>query len=154
MSSSLDPYHQGMFQENPYKAKMDVIGRLVVVLDGRLEGRGLQLIRPISRALCRHEIHELIITNERKGPGQQVNRIAYLGFMEILQGGVLVAGDRLYVDGRLVGEVVGFDETHMPNHWNIVLSGTELRSGKEMGLSLGVEVKGVHNAKPLDHNNF
>jgi len=154
LSSSVDPYHQGMFHENPYKAKMDVTGRLIVVLGGRLEGRGLQLIRPISRALCRHEIHELIITNERKRPGQQVDRIAYLGFMEILQGGVLITGDRLYVDGRLVGEVSGFDETHMPNHWNIVIAGFELKSGEEMGLSLGVEVKGVHIADSFDHNIF
>ena len=65
-----DPYKTGMFQQNPYYAKRTVEGRLVVVLDGKYEQRGLQLIPQVSRALLQHEIHELIVSDEEGiGPG-------------------------------------------------------------------------------------
>ncbi|KKM12425.1 hypothetical protein SY88_03875 [Clostridiales bacterium PH28_bin88] len=136
-----------MFKSNPYAAKTDIVGRLVVVLDGRLEGRNLQLITPISRAVCRHEVHELILTNEEAIPGHRVNRIAYLGFTEIQEGGVLVVGDELLVQGEKVGVIAGFDETHMPNHLNIVIRSRERTSGLERGVTLGSEVRCVqaHN---------
>lgn len=134
----IDPYKAGMFARNPYALKTDVGGRLVVVLDGKLEGRGLQLINPISRAVARYQVHELMLTDEDSaGPGAEVNAIAYLGFVEIDRGGVLVAGDQVWVGQRLVGELAGFDETHMPNHLNIVIRSKGRQSGWEQGIPLG-----------------
>lgn len=139
--STVDPYKAGMFKANPYAAKTPIKGKLVVVLDGKLEGRSLQLMTPISRALCQHEIHELILTDEMEaGPGKTVNKIAYLGFFEVTQGGVMVAGDQLTIGGKSVGVIAGFDETHMPNHLNIIVKNSNRETGVEQGLQLGDEV--------------
>lgn len=148
--STVDPYKAGMFKANPYAAKTPIKGNLVVVLDGKLEGRSLQLMNPISRALCKNEIHELILTDETEaGPGKQVNKIAYLGFFEVTEGGVMVAGDELTIGGKKIGVIAGFDETHMPNHLNIIVKADSRSTGVEQGLQLGDEVLCV---KPDAHN--
>ena len=135
-----DPYNRKMFKADPYYAKSILAGKLAVILDGQYPERGLKLIPQPSRAICRYQVHELIVTDEVAGPGDTVDPIAYLGFVEFYQGGVLVAGDRVMVDGEDIGAVCGFDETHMPNHLNIVLRGERI-SGRGRKLSLGQEVQ-------------
>ncbi|MCE5284242.1 MAG: hypothetical protein LLG02_00095 [Pelosinus sp.] len=131
-----DPYARNMFgQFNPYFAKRQITGSLAVVLDGTFDERGLILISPSSRAVKASEIHELILTNEKTGPGQSVNHIAYVGFAEITQGGVIVVGDPVRIEGAVIGTIAGFDETHMPNHLNIVLAGTR-QTGRELNLTV------------------
>ncbi len=151
-----DPYRAGMFSRSPYAQKRDVLGRLVVVLTGRLEDRGLSLIAPISRAVQKNEIHELIVTDDAgAGPGSRVDRIAYAGFVEIISGGILLAGDQLICGGRSLGKIAGFDETHLPNHLNIVLQAGERLDGVELGLVLesemvfkqGMEMVNVYESK-------
>ena len=140
-----DPYQSGMFSSNPYYAKTDIVGRLNVVLDGKLENRELSLITQISRCVLRDEIHELILSDEDGiGPGKTVNKIAYLGFTEIVQGGVITTGDNVYCAGRLIGTLAGFDETHMPNHLNIVIKTDTRVSGAEQGVNLGDEIAFIH----------
>jgi hypothetical protein len=137
----IDPYKMGMFKANPYAKKTEIKGNLVVVLEGKLEGRNLQLITPISRALLKGEIHELILTDEEGAkPGVKVQAIAYLGFFEVTAGGVMVSGDELFLHSQLIGTVAGFDETHMPNHLNIVIKVPERKSGVELGAELGMEL--------------
>lgn len=136
-----DPYAAGKFAANPYARKSAVQGPLVVVLQGRMEDRGLALITPISRCLRRHDVHELILTDEPDArPGARVDRIAYLGFFAVAAGGVLVSGDEVSLDGRPLGVLAGFDETHMPNHLNIVIRTDRLLSGVEQNARLGAEV--------------
>jgi hypothetical protein len=131
-----DPYARNMFgQFNPYFAKRQISGDLAVVLDGTFDERGLELILPSSRAVKASEIHELILSDEPTGPGQRVNRIAYVGFLEIKQGGVIIVGDTVHIGGKIIGTIAGFDETHMPNHLNIVLAG-ERKTGRELELSV------------------
>ncbi len=133
----VDPYEKGMFKQNPYAVKRDCLGKLVVVLDGKITDRGLQLITPISRALSVGDIHELIVTDEdTAGPGREVNAIAYVGFFEVLQGTVIVTGDEIKIGKLTIGKIAGFDETHMPNHLNIVIKSEKRRTGVEMGLEL------------------
>lgn len=140
-----DPYKAGMFSFNPYAAKRDVVGRLAVVLRGKLENRGLQLVAPISRAVRKYDIHELIITDEAgAGPGKKVDSIVYAGFVEIITGGVLIAGDELICGGRLLGRVAGFDETHLPNHLNIVIYSESRADGVDLGLALESEIIFIH----------
>ncbi|MDF2571031.1 MAG: hypothetical protein K0R55_2635 [Sporomusa sp.] len=135
-----DPYARNMFGSfNPYYAKQPVIGRLVVVLDGVYENRGLELIKPPSRALRQTEIHELIVTDEEAQPGSKVNNIAYVGFFEINQGGVIIIGDEVKIGKQLIGKIAGYDETHMPNHLNIIITGSKT-TGKEFALSVSDEV--------------
>lgn len=133
-----DPYKDGMFRSNPYYAKSDIQGRLVVVLDGQLESRGLELITQISRCVRRNDVHELIASDEPGlGAGSKVDKVAYLAFIEINQAGVLTIGDEVLWAGRVIGTVAGFDETHMPNHLNIVVSARERLSGADLKLQLG-----------------
>ena len=104
--------------------------RFVGVLDSRREGRGLVLIHPRTRCIRRYEVHEIIVTDEPEvGPGRPVNRCHYLGFAEFQAGGILVEGDTLNVAGQVIGAVAGFDESHFPNHYNIVIKGPRLVTG-------------------------
>ncbi len=137
---SIDPYKAGLFNKDPYHAKRDCVGEMVVVLDGMIEDRGLQLMVPKSRAVCRHEIHELILTDESGGPGSSIQHIAYLGFFEVLQGSVILAGDELLLENRVIATISGFDETHMPNHLNIVAKVTERKAGPDLGAYVGQRV--------------
>lgn len=135
-----DPYTNNMFgKQNPYFAKRPVLGKVVVVLDGVYENRGLCLIKPPSRALKRGEIHELILTDDQCSPGDTVNKIAYLAFMEVEQGSVIVQGDAVEVGRQVVGTVAGYDETHMPNHLNIVLKGKRV-TGRELTIEVDTTV--------------
>ena len=142
-----DPYQSGMFSGNPYYAKSDITGSLVVVLREKLEGRGLSLIKPISRCVQQHEIHELILSDEEGiKPGSTVNKVAYFGFTEITRGGVITVGDEVYSSGKLIGTIAGFDETHMPNHINIVISGPRA-DGAEQGAGVGDAILFKHVPK-------
>ncbi|ODA39685.1 hypothetical protein [Desulfosporosinus sp. BG] len=139
----VDPYQAGFFCENPYAAKRVIKGRLVVILKGKLEQRGLELIPTISRAVLKDEVHELIVTDqENAGPGSKVDKIAYIGFVEITAGGVMTVGDTLTCQDKVLGRVVGFDETHLPNHLNIVLASDTRSDGVEQNLNLESEITG------------
>lgn len=125
-----------------YAANRPVEGAVVTLLDSTHEARGLRLIPTYSRALPRHSIHELIATDETdKGPGDMANRIAYLAFFEVTRGGCVIAGETLFVDGRPVGTVLGFDETHEPNHINIIIGVNERRSGAALKLAPGSTIR-------------
>ncbi|BDG59031.1 DUF6917 domain-containing protein [Caldinitratiruptor microaerophilus] len=132
-----DPYVGGLFRSSPYAALREITGTVVAVLDARLAGRGLNLIAPISRCLLRDEIHELILTTGAVGPGDRVEDVHYLAFFEVSQGGVAVVGQTVRIAGYEVGRIAGFDETHMPNHMNVVLSGPRGVTGGELGLQPG-----------------
>lgn len=144
-----DPYARGLVPGNPYTRRRMVRGRVVVVMDMRLEGRALELMRVPSRAVVQGAIHELIVTDERAEPGDRVDRVAYLGFFEVTHGGVLRQGDRLDVGGETVAALSGFDATHAPNHLNIVLRAARPRTGEEMGWRPETELVFLPSEDPL-----
>ncbi len=139
---SPDPYiNQLLDREIPYSEKTPISGRINCVLQVRAEKRGLELCPYPSRAVLKHEIHELILTAEEAGPGKTVNRIAYLGYFEVLEGGVLWAGDRVTLDGVEIGRLAGYDLTHFPNHMNIIIRAAEpLRTGMDSGYIPGAQI--------------
>ncbi len=129
-----DPYQAGLIKGHNWE-KTDIVGELLLILDTEMDERGLNLIAPRTRALQRHEIHELLLTDEEEAsPGKVVNRVAGIGFAEIEQGGVVVVGDRVLIEDTSMGEVAGFDETHMPNHLNIVIKAQKRVNGVKLGL--------------------
>ena len=135
---AVDPYVSGMFQESPFSAKSDVEGRLVLILQSRMERRGLHLIPQPSRCVCKYQIHEFSFTDEADAkPGSPVDRIAGIGFAEIEAGGVILAGDEVSYNGVLIGRVAGFDETHMPNHYNILVRSSALKTGRDLEMVPG-----------------
>ena len=121
--------------------RRQIQGAIVEVLDMRNEGRGLELAAFNSRALLQQEIHELILTTESgRGKGSRVDRVSYVGFFEVLLGGMARLGDEVWVGDNLdcrLGVLTGFDLTHFPNHYNIVLETTHDVTGLELGLTVG-----------------
>jgi hypothetical protein len=125
-----------------YAANRPVKGEVVTVLDSTHEARGLKLISTYSRALKKNSIHELIATDEtEKKPGDTANRIAYLAFFEVNRGGCIIVGETLYVDDEPIGQLIGFDETHEPNHLNIIIGVKQRHTGPQLKIGLGNKIK-------------
>lgn len=141
MAEKLDPYARGKHSKWPFPEKVEVQGHMVVISKFRGEDRGLELIVPYSRVVPRYDIHELMLTDEESArPGATVQRMTILGFFQVDRGGVLSWGDEVWIGNQMVGELAGFDLTHLPNHLNIVLVAKTRLSGVELGLKLGDSV--------------
>ena len=127
-----------------YAANRPVQGGVVTVLDSTHEARGLKLISTYSRALKKNSIHELIATDEsEQKPGGSANRIAYLAFFEVTRGGCIIVGETLLVNGKPIGDIIGFDETHEPNHINIIIGVKQRQTGAQLKISVGSKIKFV-----------
>jgi hypothetical protein len=125
-----------------YVAKRPIEAEVTYVSRLKAEGRNLELIPAASRTVNRHEIQEVVFADQDDiGPGSTVRDAAYLGFIEILRGNKLQTGDDLFIEGRYAGTVAGFDLSHFPNHFNIVVRTLERRSGAELGVRLGDHIR-------------
>ena len=125
-----------------YAERKQVQGEVVNVLDAKAECRELWLISTYSRVITKYSIHELIMTDESVPKlGEAVNRIAYLCFFEVTEGGVILIRDKLYMGDQLIGIVKGFDESHMPNHLNIIIHAEPRKTGKELGFTIGSKLR-------------
>ena len=132
-----DPHEQKRITRDHYARKTDVNARLFTVLDWAAEDRDMTLMPHLSRAVRRGDILELAATDEADiQPGGTVQRIAYLGFAEVLEAGLLLSGDSVTTGREALGSVVGFDETHMPNHLNVILKVETQKTGREVDLTL------------------
>ncbi|MBN1900972.1 hypothetical protein JW926_06555 [Candidatus Sumerlaeota bacterium] len=138
-----DPYKTGMASSVRFLKKRIVKAGVVVVLKGTIENRGLRLISPQSRCVREKEIFEFMIAEDAGVcPGGTANTVRYLGFAEVVTGGSIRVGDKVLCDDRILGYVAGFDETHMPNHQNIVLMGAEnaTETEEKMNLESRIEI--------------
>src|SRR5215207_9510601 len=99
---------------SPYGPKRLVEATVVAALQGTTDQRGLALEVFRSRAMCRHEVHELMVTDEAVGPTGQADRVGLIAFFEVEVGGIVIVGDEVTVGGRRIGVVAGFDQTHAP----------------------------------------
>lgn len=136
---TFDPYKSGIISGNVYASakRRAVRGNIVVVIDLKLNGRRLQLIPTPGRAVLSGEIHELLMTDEENaGPGTEVNSVGVVGFMEFSRAGVIAAGDRVIIAGKAIGSIAGFDETHCPNHLNIVVKSSQRMTGFDLGIEV------------------
>jgi hypothetical protein len=125
-----------------YAANRPVRGGVITVLDSTHDARGLKLISTYSRALKKNSIHELIATDEtEKRPGEVANKIAYLAFFEVTRGGCIIVGETLFVDGKPIGVIIGFDETHEPNHINIIIGVKQRQTGPQLKIKVGSKIK-------------
>ena len=137
----MEPYASGMFKKSPYVKKKIIKGNIVVILDFIAKERGLNLIKPHSRAVKKNEIHEIMTIEEKDAAlGEVVNDVAYVGFFEVEEGGVIVVEDKVYIGKKLIGKVVGFDDTHMPNHQNIILYAPKKKTGVELKINLDEKI--------------
>ncbi|WP_052864210.1 DUF6917 domain-containing protein [Streptomyces niger] len=115
--------------------KRSVRGDLVKVLLHRRTDRGMTLEPHASRCVRRGEVHELVTTDQREvRPGSRIDRVGFLGFVELACAGVIDRGDDVWIDGLRIGTVVGFDACHFPNHYNILIGSSRLVSGGDLEL--------------------
>lgn len=132
-----DPHVKNLVTRDHYHQKTELTGRIFAILDWQTDDRDMTLIPHLSRAVRRGEVLELILTDEKEAaPGGAVSRVSYLGFIEMGETGLLVGGDKVSVDDKEIGELVGFDETHMPNHLNVVIRVDARKTGRDMDLAL------------------
>jgi hypothetical protein len=116
------PYNPNLITPSVYGSRRPVTGALVALLHIIFEERGLAFIQSRSRALLRGEIHELMVTDEEDAaPGGGADSVSAIAFFEVEQGGLAVVGDKVSLGGEVLGTLVGFDVTHMPNHINVVV---------------------------------
>lgn len=132
----------------PYPAsdRRAVEAQLVVVMTNRVQTENRQLMKERSRALRRFDVHELLVTTDPIGPGDELTWGAFIGFFEVQVGGLVVVGDRLLLppsersepggraSQRSLGQVIGFEDHHMPNHLNLVVKAESLMTGAELDL--------------------
>ena len=120
------PYDFRKVTLDVYGDRRIVEGETVALLHIAFRERGLKLIETKSRAVKMHEIHELMITDEEIAPGKGADRVRAIGFFEITKAGIIVVGDNVLIEDKLLGVVTGYDLTHMPNHMNIVVKSNSL----------------------------
>ncbi|WFB09486.1 hypothetical protein LRS74_22385 [Streptomyces sp. LX-29] len=129
---------------NPHEdgLKRPVTGSLVKILIHSRDDRGMVLEEYASRCVRREEIHELVTTDQHDpAPGAVVDRVGFLGFVEIATGGVIDRGDEVWADGHLIGTVLGFDACHFPNHYNVLIAVDKTATGPDLGLTPEMEVR-------------
>jgi hypothetical protein len=115
--------------------KRAITGVLVKVLVHRRDDRGMCLEPFASRCVRQGEVHELVTTDQQDtAAGARIDRVGFLGFAEICRAGVIDRGDELWIEGRLIGSVLGFDACHFPNHYNILISTPVPRTGLDLAL--------------------
>src|SRR6266508_3588258 len=131
---------------SPYGPKRPIEGTVVAVLQGTTDRRGLALEVFRSRAVCRQDVHELMVTDETVGPEGQADRVGLIAFFEVETGGVVLAGDEVTIAGRRLGVVAGFDQTHAPNHLNVVVRAESVVDGVSSGVGLGDRVRFAQKA--------
>lgn len=116
-------------------SKLPVRTSLVRLLFHETVGRGMRLAPAGSACISRGEIHELVVTtDDTDRAGAVVDHVAYVGFIEFLDPAMLTRGDTFWVGDRLLGEFAGYDESHMPNHLNLVLRGECLVTAEDLDL--------------------
>lgn len=115
------PYDFRRITPGVYGERRQVEGEVVALLHISFQDRGLRLIETKSRAVRLNEIHELMITDEDAAPGGGADRVRAIAFFEVSKSGLIVVGDKVSVVNKTLGTLTGYDETHMPNHMNIVV---------------------------------
>ncbi|MFD3998159.1 DUF6917 domain-containing protein [Streptomyces sp. NPDC058548] len=118
--------------------RFPLTGRWVAVMEHRRLSRGMKLERWQTRVVAAGSVHELMTTPAPPPAGRdRVDEVSYLGFAEFA-GGLLAVGDAVHEeDGTLLGHVLGFDDTHLPNHMNVILLSRDRRTGRQRGLPPG-----------------
>jgi hypothetical protein len=117
-----------------FSGKRPVFGRWVAVLDHVRRDRGLRLNGFRTRCIRSGDVHEILVVRESVAGSSTWDEVGYLGFGVFDIAGVLAAGDLCYAGDRLIGVLLGFDNTHEPNHMNVVLRAPEIVSGAALHL--------------------
>lgn len=118
--------------------KRPVACSLVKVLTHRRVDRGMRVADFATRCVRRFEIHELATTDTPAAePGDRVDRVGFVGFIEVERGGVVEVGDEVLLGERRIGRVLGFDDSHFPNHYNILVAAAAVETAESLSAAVG-----------------
>ena len=128
-------------------AKRAVSTTVVKLLFHSRTDRGMALSPWQSRCVPAGQIHELVSTTDRPAAaGDRVDRVGFLGFAEFAAAAVVEHGDEVWLGPcgdrtrRRIGAVLGFDECHWPNHYNILIATDELLTAADLDLEPGDKI--------------
>ena len=130
-----DPYGDGRVTRELRLIKDPLHARACGILTNAAPKRFMGLIPSSSRVVRVHDVHELVCSDENQLPGGAVEDVSYLAFIVFEDSGVVAVGDHMEVEGEFFGRVMGFNETHAPNHFNIVLRVAPPVTGLQAGWS-------------------
>lgn len=116
-----------------FSEKVTIKAQWLAIMDHERKDRAITLSPYKTRCLQVNEIHEFMLCAENSDISLPINHIKYLGFAEIQNGGIVEVGDYVLNSENFQAKITGFDETHYPNHYNIVLSSPVFLNGKEYG---------------------
>jgi L-arabinose 1- dehydrogenase len=132
-------------------AKPPVTATVVKLLFHTRTDRGMALSPWESRCIPAGQVHELLTTTDRpRAAGDRIDRVGFLGFAAFDTPAVLERGDGVWLvprspvgdtARRQLGTVAGFDESHWPNHYNIVIDTDELLTAGDVDLHPGDELR-------------
>lgn len=118
-------------------AKRELAASVVLVYRHRRVSRRMELSPFSTRCVRRGEVHEIVVTADDRADGDPiVADVAYLGFAEFQDGGVLVVGDEVMWREERLGSVLGFDLSHAPNHLNVIVATSAPTSGEDLGVAV------------------
>jgi hypothetical protein len=120
--------------EKMFSEKSTLYGNWVAVMDHERHERALTLSSFRTRCFKQGEIHEFLLCDRDTAKLKLINDVAYLGFGAFTQGGVVEVGDEFWCGDNCIGSILGFDETHMPNHYNVIIQSEQATSGFQRGL--------------------
>ena len=122
-------------------SKRPVEGVVVKLLQHKRTDRGMELAAHETRCLRAGEIHELVTTDQHDStPGDRINYVGFLGFVEITRAGVVEMGDEVVHQGKVLGHVLGFDECHYPNHYNILIKTEKVLTADDANMHLEEQI--------------
>ncbi|MGF7047247.1 hypothetical protein J2T13_001752 [Paenibacillus sp. DS2015] len=117
--------------------KRIVKGTFVGLLFHTQEDRGMRLIEFDTRCVQQGEIHEIVTTTHHQATnGDRIDRVGFLGFAEMKCGGVIGRGDPVMIKDQVIGTVLGFDDCHFPNHYNILISTMDTLTADDLKLEV------------------
>ncbi|WP_410912108.1 DUF6917 domain-containing protein [Priestia filamentosa] len=117
--------------------KRIIRGGFVKLLFHKQKQRGMKLIDFKTRCVQKREIHEIVTTTHKNAEcGDTINEVGFLGFAEMECGGVVERGDLVKIEGKPIGHVLGFDDCHFPNHYNILISVDKTITAKDINIQV------------------
>ncbi|GAB6990757.1 DUF6917 domain-containing protein [Paenibacillus pini] len=126
-----------MIQTVKRTVKRKVDGAFVALLFHKQQERGMRLIEFETRCVQAGEIHEIVTTTHHEAEkGDRIDRVGFLGFAEMKCGGVIGRGDAVMIQNQVIGHVLGFDDCHFPNHYNILISTQETMMADDLELEV------------------
>jgi hypothetical protein len=118
--------------------KDNIAGRIVKLLKHKRLDRGMILMEEQSRCVQKNQVHELVTTDQQNlSANSRIDRVGFLGFVEINNNGVIERGDNFYIGSCFIGTVAGFDSCHAPNHYNIIIEVPKLITATDISLQVG-----------------